>query len=243
MQLYSDPADQLIVALDGMSPEEALLFISRIPDLRWVKVGLELFLNAGPDFLIDLRKKGLKIFLDLKFHDIPVTMAAACREAAKTGAELITVHACAGLNALLAAQESAIAGAERGGLPAPTLLAVTVLTSWDANSFAEELSITECLEDRVVALADLAKKAGIGGCVCSPLEVSSLRRNHPEPFELVTPGIRPLGCESGDQSRVMSPADALKAGASRLVIGRPITRSINPANAFSRCCDELVNTH
>jgi orotidine-5'-phosphate decarboxylase len=204
-----------------------------------VKVGLELFTAAGPPVVGELRQRGLRVFLDLKFHDIPATMAGACRSAARLGAELITVHACAGREALKAAQAAAEQGAAEVGLPAPTLLAVSVLTSWDASRFGAELAIAEPLETYVSRLVRLAAAAGIGGAVCSPLEVAALRATHPLPFELVTPGIRPAGADRGDQQRVMTPARAIAAGASRLVIGRPISAADDPAAAFAACCAEL----
>lgn len=222
-----------------MGPEQALAFVGAVPELRWVKVGLELFVAAGPDVVQRLRQRGLRVFLDLKFHDIPATMAGACRSAAVLGAELITVHAAAGSQALEAAQAAAEEAAAGCGLPAPTLLAVTVLTSWEARRFAQELAIQEPLEAYVPKLAQLAAAAGLGGCVCSPLEVAGLRAAHPHPFALVTPGIRPAGAASGDQQRVMTPAMAIAAGASQLVIGRPITTAADPAGAFAACCAEL----
>lgn len=234
-----DPADRIIVALDGMAPEQALAFVRAVPDLRWVKVGLELFVAGGPDVVRQLRNQGQRVFLDLKFHDIPATMAGACRSAARLGAELITVHACAGREALTAAQGAAQESAAAAGLPAPTLLAVTVLTSWDPARFASELAIAEPVPAYVPRLAQLAASAGIGGCVCSPLEVEALRAAHPDPFALVTPGIRPAGAAHGDQQRVLTPAQAIAAGSSQLVIGRPITAAPDPAAAFAACWAEL----
>ena len=235
-----DPADRIIVALDGMDAEGALALAASLPQLRWVKVGLELFTAAGPEVVARLRDQGKRVFLDLKFHDIPATMAGACRSAARLGAELITVHACAGSEALAAAQEAAHASAVAAGLSAPTLLAVTVLTSWEAARFAAELAIGEPVEAYVPRLARLAAAAGIGGCVCSPLEVAALRAAHPQPFALVTPGIRPSGSARGDQARVLTPAQAIAAGARQLVIGRPITAAPDPAAAFAACCIELA---
>ena len=232
-------ADRLIVALDGMGPEQALAFVDALPPLRWVKVGLELFVAGGPGLVQQLRQRGLRLFLDLKFHDIPATMAGACRSAGGLGAELITVHGAAGSEALRAAQIGALEGAAAAGQPAPTLLAVTVLTSWAPARFAAELAIEEPLTAYVPRLAQLAAAAGIGGAVCSPLEVAALRVIHPDPYLLVTPGIRPAGSERGDQQRVMTPAAAIAAGASRLVIGRPITAAADPAAAFAACCQEL----
>ena len=234
-----EPTDRIIVALDGMAPEQALAFAAAVPQLCWVKVGLELFVAGGPAVVQQLRDQGKRVFLDLKFHDIPATMAGACRSAAQLGAELITVHACAGTEALGAAQAAALESAAAVGLPTPTLLAVTVLTSWEQARFAAELAIGEPLAAYVPRLARLAAAAGIGGCVCSPLEVAALRSAHPEPFALVTPGIRPAGAAHGDQQRVLTPAQAIAAGASQLVIGRPITAAPDPAAAFSACCREL----
>ena len=232
-------ADRIIVALDGMAPETALAFTASVPELCWVKVGLELFVAGGPDVVRQLRDQGKRVFLDLKFHDIPATMAGACRSATRLGAELLTVHACAGGDALAAAQAGATEAAEQAGLPQPTLLAVTVLTSWDAARFAAELAIDEPLNTYVPRLAELAVAAGLGGCVCSPLEVEALRRRYPVPFALVTPGIRPAGAAAGDQQRVWRPAEAIAAGSSQLVIGRPITAAADPAAAFDQCCREL----
>ena len=235
----AEAAERIIVALDGMALEQALAFSAQVDGLRWVKVGLELFVQAGPDVVAQLRDQGLRVFLDLKFHDIPATMAGACRRAAALGAELITLHACAGSEALQAAQAAAVEGAQRAGQPAPTLLAVTVLTSWEEQRLQRELAIGQGIAERVSALAQLSASAGIGGCVCSPLEAAALRAQHPEPFALVTPGIRPKGAAVGDQARVMGPAEAIAAGASQLVVGRPITCADNPSAAFAGCCQDL----
>ena len=237
--LSANPADRIIVALDSMASEQALAFGAQMEGLRWVKVGLELFVQAGPGVVAQLREQGLRVFLDLKFHDIPATMAGACRRAAALGAELITVHACAGTEALKAAQAAAVEGAKSAGQPAPTLLAVTVLTSWEEQRLQRELAIAQGIAERVSALAQLSANASIGGCVCSPLEAAALRAQHPEPFALVTPGIRPKGAAVGDQARMMGPAEAIAAGASQLVIGRPITKAEDPSTAFAACCVEL----
>jgi orotidine-5'-phosphate decarboxylase len=236
----AEAAEKIIVALDGMAPEQALEFAAGVEGLRWVKVGLELCVQAGPEVVARLREQGLRVFLDLKFHDIPATMAGACRRAAALGAELITVHACAGSEALQAAQAAAMEGAQSAGLATPTLLAVTVLTSWDEHRLQRELAMSQGIAERVPALAQLSASAGIGGCVCSPLEAAALRAQHQEPFALVTPGIRPKGAAVGDQARVMGPAEAIAAGASQLVIGRPITKAEDPSDAFAQCCAALL---
>jgi orotidine-5'-phosphate decarboxylase len=232
-------AERIILALDRPDARSALALVEAIPDLRWVKVGLELFCAAGPPVVRQLRQRGLRVFLDLKFHDIPATMAGACRSAVRLGAELITVHACAGSEALAAARAAAVAEAAERSLPLPVLLAVTVLTSWDPPRFAAELAIEESVPARVARLASLAVRCGLGGIVCSPLEVADLRSAHPLPFELVVPGIRPAGADPGDQRRVLTPSEAIAAGASRLVIGRPISAAADPAEAFRHCCQAL----
>ena len=239
MEPALEPAERIILALDRGDADAALALAAAVPELRWVKVGLELFTAAGPAVVRELRRRGLRVFLDLKFHDIPATMAGACRSAARLGAELITVHACAGSEALAAAQAAAVEGAAELGLGAPTLLAVTVLTSWDPDRFRHELAIEPPLEAYAGQLAALAAAAGLTGAVCSPLEVGRLRAAHPRPFTLVTPGIRPAGSATGDQRRVMTPAQAVAAGASQLVIGRPISGATDPAAAFAACCAEL----
>ncbi len=236
----SKPEEQLILALDRMSESEMLSLIEKLPNLVWVKVGLELFSLLGPDVILKLRKLGKKVFLDLKFHDIPSTMGRACYHAAKTGAELITVHACAGQKALKESNQLAIEGARSVSLPPPTLLAVTVLTSWSSKDLENELSISQSLPDRVNLLAKLALSSGIGGCICSPLEVNSLRRIFPEPFQLITPGIRSIGVGFDDQERVLTPLEALNSGSSKLVIGREVTQSDDPANAFYQICSKLL---
>ena len=233
------PSERIILALDGMAIDEVILLLKKLPEVCWVKVGLELFMRAGPDFLSILLDQNKRIFLDLKFHDIPNTMANACREAAKSGAELITVHACSGKKALLAAKEAAIEGAIESGLPIPTLLAVTVLTSWKSSTFSSELCLDQTISERVQLMAELAFQSGVGGCICSPMEVAELRIKYPEPFELITPGIRLPGESLNDQARVLTPLEAIKAGASKIVVGRSITQAMNPSEAFEEFCINL----
>jgi orotidine-5'-phosphate decarboxylase len=230
------PAEQIIVALDGLDPPAALQFSEALPELRWVKVGLELFVAGGPEVVLALREQGKRIFLDLKFHDIPVTLASACAKATSMGADLITVHASAGSTALALAQRAVVEAAARADQPTPSLLAVTVLTSWTDAAFHQQLQVGAPLASHVAHLATLAVEAGVAGCVCSPQELAVLRARHPEPFLLVTPGIRPAGSAAADQARVMTPDAAIAAGASKLVIGRPITTSPDPLEAFAACC-------
>ncbi len=240
MTLIPDPADKIIVALDGMHETEVIELVQQIPKLSWIKIGLELFVSGGPQLVNNLRNMGKQVFLDLKFHDIPTTMSKACRQAAMTGARLITVHACSGSKALFEANQAALEGAAEVGFPPPTLLAVTVLTSWSNDDFSNELLIAQSINERVRLLTDLAVASGLGGCVCSPLEAKELRSLNPSPFEIITPGIRLKGGERQDQSRVMAPLEAFQAGASKLVVGRSITQSENPSEAFDSFCRELT---
>lgn len=237
-----DPAERIILALDQPDASSALTLATAIPDLRWVKVGLELFTAAGPEVVELLRECGLRVFLDLKYHDIPATMAGACRSAVRLGADLISLHAAAGTEALQAAKEATDQAAAAEGFHPPTLLAVTVLTSWAANRFRSELVVEEPLEDYAIRLARIAAGAGLGGLICSPFEAAALRALYPEPFLLVTPGIRPAGGELQDQQRVMDPWKAISAGASHLVIGRPISGAPDPAVAFETLRASLAGT-
>jgi len=240
MKNIDNPSEKIIIALDGMDKKNVLNLIEKIPEITWVKVGLELFVSEGPDVLSILRDKGKKIFLDLKFHDIPTTVARACYVASQTGAEFISLHTCAGIKALKMANEAAHEGAAKVNIRPPKLLGITVLTSWTRESFASDLLINESIDNRVTHLAEIASKSGLGGCVCSPKEVQSLRKVYPETFELVTPGIRSLGSDINDQSRISDASEAIKMGASKLVIGRAITQSNDPANMFKSFCDKII---
>ena len=241
MKNIDNPSEKIIIALDGMDKNNVLNLLEKIPEIIWVKVGLELFVTEGPEILSILRDKGKKIFLDLKFHDIPTTVARACFSASQTGAQFISLHTCAGLKALEMAHEAAQEGAAKVNLKPPKLLGITILTSWTRESFASDLLINQSIDHRVKHLAEIASKSGLGGCVCSPREVQFLREVYPQTFELVTPGIRSLGSDINDQSRVSDASEALKMGASKLVIGRAITQSNDPAYMFKGFCDKVLN--
>ena len=193
MKNTNNPNEKIIIALDGMDKSDVLNLLEKIPEIIWVKVWLELFVSEGPDIIKILKDEGKKIFLDLKFHDIPTTVARACYVASQTGAEFISLHTCAGIKALKMGNEAAHEGAAKVNIRPPKLLGITVLTSWTRESFASDLLINEAIDKRVTHLAEIASKSGLGGCVCSPKEVQSLRKVYPETFELVTPGIRSLG--------------------------------------------------
>ena len=241
MKYTINPCEKIIIALDGMDKKKVLNLLEQIPEVTWVKVGLELFVSEGPDILSILRDKGKKIFLDLKFHDIPTTVSRACFEASQTGAQYISLHTCAGMKALKMANEAAQEGAAKVNLLPPKLLGITILTSWTQESFVEDLLIDQLIDQRVKHLAEIASNSGLGGCVCSPREVQFLREIYPSTFDLVTPGIRSLGSDINDQSRVSDASEAIKMGASKLVIGRAITQSKDPANMFKSLCDKVLN--
>ena len=218
--------DSLIVALDVPNAEKARELVVQLGEtVSFYKVGKELFTAVGPALVRDLVAGGKKVFLDLKFHDIPNTVAGAVRSAASLGVSLLTVHASGGSKMLqAAAQAAAQSGAK------PTVLAVTVLTSL-ASGDLEEVGVGGGVEAQVLRLASLAIKAGCGGIVASAQEAAALRQALGSKFTLVTPGIRPAGAIAADQARVVTPEDAIRAGANFLVVGRPITAADDPRRA------------
>ncbi|MGB3135701.1 MAG: orotidine-5'-phosphate decarboxylase [Nodosilinea sp.] len=229
---------RIIVPLDVPSAPAALALVDALPQVSFWKVGLELFISAGPELIAALKARQKRVFLDLKFHDIPNTMAGACAAAGRFGADLLTVHTAAGKEALQAAQAAAVAGAEAAGVDPPTVLGVTLLTSIAPNVLAEELKIPLSLTDYALQMARLAQDSGLKGAVCSPQEAGQLRRFLPADFTLVCPGVRPTWASSQDQRRTRTPVQALQAGATYLVIGRPVTAASDPAAAFERICEE-----
>jgi orotidine-5'-phosphate decarboxylase len=233
------PADRLIVPLDVGDEATARSLIDRMPQVTFWKVGLELFVNSGPAILTYLKSQGKQIFLDLKFHDIPNTMAGAGRAAGRYGVDLITVHATAGTAALQAAQQAAMEGAQEAGHSPPRLIGVTVLTSISHHALAVDLKIPLELSDYALQMALLSQQSGLAGSVCSPQEAELLRRCCGQDWLLVCPGVRPQWAQKGDQQRVMTPSQAIAAGANYLVIGRPITEAADPAIAFQQICTEL----
>ncbi|MBE9138609.1 orotidine-5'-phosphate decarboxylase [Nodosilinea sp. LEGE 07088] len=231
---------RIIVPLDVPSTTAAIALVEALPQVSFWKVGLELFISAGPGLLDELRARQKRIFLDLKLHDIPNTMAGACAAAGRCGVSLLTVHAAAGKEALVAAQAAAIAGAESAGVAPPVVVAVTLLTSVDSKALALELKIPLSPTDYALQMALLANDSGLGGVVCSPHEASQLRRFLPADFVLVCPGVRPTWADRQDQRRTLTPAQAIQAGATCLVVGRPITSAPDPAAAFRRICEECT---
>ena len=232
-----DPRDQLIVALDFPKADLAWALVEQLDgQCRWFKVGLELFLAEGESIVHGLRGKGFEVFLDLKLHDIPNTVAGAVRSVSRCGASLLTLHAAGGKTMLAAAAEAA------AGLPdAPALLAVTVLTSMDRDELAG-VGVDGQVEEQVLRLGRLALAAGIPGLVCAAEELAPIRSELGSRPLLVVPGIRPAGGATGDQSRVATATAAIAGGASKLVVGRPITRAENPAAACEALLAEIAGT-
>jgi orotidine-5'-phosphate decarboxylase len=230
-----DPADRLIVALDFPSADMAMELVAQLQGTcRWFKVGMELYYAAGNSIIERLRNRGFDVFLDLKLHDIPNTVAGAVRSVAGTGASLLTIHGSGGEPMMRAAAAAA------GSPDAPKLLAVTVLTSMDVLQLSS-IGVNEPASSQVLRLARLARSAGIDGLVCSAEEVSAVREVMGRESLLVIPGIRPAGSAVGDQSRVATPADAISRGASMLVVGRPITQASDPAKAAAAILAEIAN--
>lgn len=231
--------DKIIVPLDVPTEAAAIALIEELPEIIWWKVGLELFVSCGPQILSILKQRQKRIFLDLKFHDIPNTVAGACRSAASYGVDLLTIHATAGRAALTKAQEAVMEGAKATGQNPPKLIAITILTSLTSRDIAFDLKIPLELPEYALQMALLAQESGLSGAVCSPQEVEQLRRVCGDDFVLVCPGVRPSWAEAGDQKRSLTPSQAIKAGADYLVIGRPITAAADPKEALERICQEI----
>ncbi len=226
---------RIIVALDFADPAQALDFVTGIqPERCRVKVGKELFTRAGPALVEQLTARGFDVFLDLKFHDIPNTVAGACAAAADLGVWMMNVHALGGRRMM----EAARAAVDRSGRRCH-LIAVTILTSMAENDL-QEVGLAADPQQNVARLATLAQLAGLDGVVCSPREVAELRAARGADFLLVTPGIRPRTAQADDQRRVMTPAEAIGQGASYLVIGRPVTAAPDPMQALLTIESEIA---
>ena len=219
---------KIIVALDYEKESDALALVDQIdPNLCRLKVGKEMFTTLGMNFVKQLHQRNFDVFLDLKYHDIPNTVARAVRSAADLGVWMVDLHASGGLRMM----EEAKRILEPYGKDAPLLIAVTVLTSMEDLDLLQ-IGIDASPMEQVLRLAHLTQRAGLDGVVCSPQEVEILRNACGEEFKLVTPGIRPIGADFGDQRRVMTPTAAIRAGSDYLVIGRPITKADNPAEVL-----------
>lgn len=229
----------IIVALDVPTADRALELATQLaPVVGALKVGKELFTSTGPDIVRRLRATGAAVFLDLKFHDIPNTVARAVEAAVRLDVQMLTVHTSGGLAMMQAAEQAAQTEARQLNRLPPLVLGVTVLTSLDDASLAD-LGVNDPVTAQVVRLSRLAAKAGLRGLVCSPLEIKLLRAELPAEMQLVTPGIRPAGAGADDQKRTLTPREALAAGANWLVIGRPICAAPNPRAAAERILASL----
>lgn len=234
MQTPDNP--RIIVALDFPSDQPALAMVDQLDPAKCrLKVGKELFTRSGPALVRDLQSRGFDVFLDLKFHDIPNTTSAAVAAAADLGVWMVNVHASGGEKMMTACRDRL----ESFGKDRPLLIAVTVLTSMGPEDLAG-IGITDSPEAQVSRLATLTRNCGLDGVVCSAQEAPALKAEQGKDFKLVTPGIRPLSADKGDQQRIMTPTDALKAGSDYLVIGRPITQAADPLAALEAIHSEVV---
>lgn len=228
----------VIIACDFAGSGETLAFLKRFGAERpFVKIGMELFYAAGPDIVRSLKERGHPVFLDLKLHDIPNTVAGAVRSLRSLGVDMMNLHAAGGTAMMKAAADMLLDTPGK----APTLIAVTILTSLGEKALQQELLIQAGLEETVLQYARNAKDAGLSGVVCSPMEAGLVHDRLGADFLTVTPGVRFLGGEAGDQQRVTTPAMAREIGADCIVVGRPITRAQDPLQAYRRCMDEFAH--
>jgi orotidine-5'-phosphate decarboxylase len=224
-------ADKIIVALDVPTKDAALELVQKLkPEISFYKIGLQLYTTAGPTIVREVLATGANVFLDLKLHDIPNTVARAVESAGHLGVDMLTIHLSGGLEMVRAA-----ASARKGDM---LILGVTVLTSANEETL-REVGISDKIDSQVLRLARLGRAAGVQGLVASPHEIKKLRAEFGDKIKIVTPGVRPSWAEAGDQKRFMTPREAIDAGADYLVIGRPITAHANPREAVSKILDEL----
>ncbi len=244
---HHDLAGRIMVALDFPSAEAAEKLLEQIRGIPcYIKVGMELFYAAGPQFLTKLKKNGHRIFLDLKLHDIPNTVKGAARSIARLGVDMFNVHAAGGGKMMEAALDGVREALEESGRSVgegedegPLVIAVTQLTSTSRSVLNDEIGIAGSVEDAVLRYADLARRSGLHGVVASALETAAIKRRCGGGFIAVTPGIRPAGAERGDQSRVMTPSQAFAEGSDFIVIGRPVTKAPDPRQALEQIIDDL----
>jgi len=232
------PEDKIIIALDVPKKEIALNLIEKLKYVRTFKIGLELFISEGPSLLKKIHKMGKKIFLDLKLHDIPNTVAGAIRSGLQHRVSMMTLHASGGLDMMRRASDEANQFSIKTGIQKPLLLAVTVLTSFKQDEL-KQIGVKGKTNDQVLNLAGLAKQAGMDGLVCSPKETTLIKKEMGKDFLVVNPGIRPLWASKDDQKRITTPSQAIQNGADFLVMGRPVTQAPDPEEAFFKICQEL----
>lgn len=232
--------DRLIVALDLDSEDRAVAMAEKLKsDVKFFKVGLELFSSCGPKIVERIRDMGCEVFLDLKFHDIPTTVAKAAAAVTKLEPLIFNVHALGGFDMMKRTAEATASESKKLNIVRPRVLAVTILTSFDEKAL-KEIGLNENSKDEVLRLAHLAQKAGLDGVVASPEETKFIRKELGEDFLIVTPGVRPAWAASNDQKRIATPGAAIKDGADYIVVGRPITESKDPTGAAKEILKEMV---
>jgi orotidine-5'-phosphate decarboxylase len=239
---YNEMAGRLMVALDYPDAERAKALVQQLEGIPcYMKVGMQLFYAAGPDFVKELKAKGYSVFLDVKMHDIPNTVKGGSDSVTRLGVDMFNVHASGGALMMQAAKAGAEAAvADTPGLAMPTIIAVTQLTSTSQNVMNNEIGIPGLVEDAVVRYANLAQQAGLHGVVASSLEVEAIASTCGQAFKTVIPGIRPAGADIGDQTRVLTPGEAIRKGSHYLVVGRPITESPSPRQAAEQIIEEMI---
>ncbi|KAB2951299.1 orotidine-5'-phosphate decarboxylase [Heliorestis acidaminivorans] len=232
--------DRLIVALDVDSREEALAIVQAVgKNCGTFKIGMQLHNSVGFAITEEIIALGYPVFLDLKFHDIPNTVAKASAVVTGKSVSMFTLHASGGKSMMARAAEEAKQKASTMNKDIPLVLAVTILTSMNQKTLNEEVGMDGSVEHNVLRLAKVAEEAGVGGVVASPQEISLIRQACSENFKIVTPGVRPLWADANDQARTMTPEEAMTAGADYLVVGRPITASANPAESAQKIIEEM----
>ena len=236
-----NPQERLIVALDVDTLEKAIHLTKLLsPHVGAFKVGMQLYNSVGPEVIYTLKNLGANIFIDLKLHDIPNTVAQASKVLTSHGVNILNVHAAGGKEMMQSAAQAVSQAAQEQGIPRPLVIAVTVLTSISHQVFQEEIGFAGEIEAKVVAWAKLAKEAGLDGVVASPKEIKALRQACGPDFVIITPGIRPSGGAMNDQKRVTTPQEAIAAGATYIVVGRPITACSNPIEAAKSIVSEML---
>ena len=238
MEHKKNLAQKIIVALDVATEEEALRLAEQLPETQVFKVGLELFTAKGPPLFDKLRSQNKRVFLDLKLHDIPNTVAGAARMGTRHGVYMMTLHTSGGKEMMERAADAAAEEATKLGTDKPLLVGVTVLTSLKAEHL-RTIGIESDTEEQVLRLAGLAKESGLDGVVCSPQEIDLVKGECGQEFLVVAPGIRPAWAAAQDQKRILTPAKAIRKGADYIVIGRPIIKDPDPRNAFQKILEEL----
>ncbi len=234
-------AEKIIVALDVDNEEDAYELVRHLsPPINYFKVGLKLFVSCGPRILTGLKKFGVRIFLDLKFHDIPNTVASTAEAVVRHGVDMFNIHLSGGRDMIVRTVEAVENVSHKLGVSPPLIVGVTVLTSFSEKMLREEAGVERNLEQHVIHLAQMARESGLNGIVASPREASMIRQNIGNDFVVVTPGVRPLWAVSGDQQRILTPRRAIEDGADYLVIGRPIIEHPSPREAAEKILDEII---